>query len=105
LTRTINTAIYLYSGDDAKGDLSWDAAREVPPSTGEESETPRWVETGVRLMKLAAYLIAFLVVLASSVVAMGTFLFMTSQLKFPRSVSYCNKNYGELIYECFIRPF
>ncbi|CAG0914900.1 unnamed protein product [Notodromas monacha] len=80
--------------DEGSNIYLWDAAQKVPPKSAEESEMPKWVENGIKMMKIGAYIITFLVVLASASIGMGTFVFMTAQLKIDRTVSYCNKNYG-----------
>lgn len=58
-------------------------------------ETQECLEITVRLLKILAYAVTFVVVLGSGVVAKGSVLFMTSQLKKDRRLAYCNKNLGE----------
>nr|QHN12653.3 chitin synthase A [Chilo partellus] len=73
----------------------WDVFREFPPKQDSVSmETQKWLECTVRFMKVLAYLITFIVVLGSGVIAKGTVLFMTSQLRKDRRLAYCNRNLG-----------
>nr|AAL38051.2 chitin synthase [Manduca sexta] len=73
----------------------WDVFREFPPKQDSISmETQKWLEFTVRMLKVMAYLVVFVVVLGSGVLAKGTMLFMTSLLKKDRRLEYCNKNLG-----------
>nr|NP_001296068.1 uncharacterized LOC105380296 [Plutella xylostella]API61825.1 chitin synthase 1 [Plutella xylostella]API61826.1 chitin synthase 1 [Plutella xylostella]BAF47974.1 chitin synthase 1 [Plutella xylostella] len=73
----------------------WDVFREIPPKQDSGSmESQRCLEITVRIMKILAYLVTFVVVLGSGVLAKGSVLFMTSQLKKDRRLAYCNKNLG-----------
>ncbi|CAG4998332.1 unnamed protein product [Parnassius apollo] len=73
----------------------WDVFREFPPKQDSISmETQQWLEFTVRLLKVLAYAVTFIVVLGSGVIAKGTVLFMTSQLKKERRIAYCNRNLG-----------
>ncbi|XP_014369974.2 chitin synthase chs-2 isoform X3 [Papilio machaon] len=73
----------------------WDVFREFPPKQDSISmETQKWLEFTVRMLKVLAYAVTFIVVLASGVIAKGTVLFMTSQLKKDRRIAYCNRNLG-----------
>lgn len=71
--------------------------REFPPKQDSGSmESQKCLDFTVRLLKVAAYVIVFIVVLGSGVIAKGTTLFMTSQLKKDRRIAYCNRNLGKL---------
>ncbi|XP_063358384.1 chitin synthase chs-2 isoform X2 [Cydia amplana] len=73
----------------------WDSFREFPPKQDSGSmESQKCLEFTVRLLKILAYVITFVVVLGSGVIAKGTVLFMTSQLKKDRRLAYCNRNLG-----------
>jgi len=48
----------------------------------------------VKMLKVAAYLFTFVIVLGSGVIAKGTTLFMTSQLRKGRIIPYCNRDIG-----------
>ncbi|KAL4708135.1 hypothetical protein ACJJTC_009914, partial [Scirpophaga incertulas] len=73
----------------------WDVFREFPPKQDSVSmETQKWLECTVRMLKVLAYMVTFVVVLASGVIAKGTVLFMTSQLRKDRRLAYCNRNLG-----------
>lgn len=75
----------------------WDVFREFPPKQDSGSmETQKCLDFTVRLCKVTAYLVVFVAVLSSGVVAKGTTLFMTSQLKKDRRIAYCNRNLGAL---------
>lgn len=54
------------------------------------------LEITVKILKIFAYLLTFIVVLGSGVIAKGTILFMTSQLRADRIIPYCNKDLGKL---------
>lgn len=58
--------------------------------------TSAWIDTSVKILKLVAYILVFLAVLGSAVVAKGTLLFITSQLKKGRQIVHCNRILGEL---------
>lgn len=61
------------------------------------------LEITVKILKIVAYLVTFVIVLASGVISKGTILFMTSQLKPDKIVPYCNKDLGKshhFIYLC-----
>nr|XP_026487354.1 chitin synthase chs-2 isoform X5 [Vanessa tameamea] len=73
----------------------WDVFREFPPKQDSGSmETQKCLDFTVRILKVLAYTITFIVVLGSGVIAKGTVLFMTSQLKKDKRLAYCNKNLG-----------
>ncbi|XP_061707235.1 chitin synthase chs-2 isoform X1 [Cydia pomonella] len=73
----------------------WDAFREFPPKQDSGSmESQKCLEFTVRLLKILAYAVTFVVVLGSGVIAKGTVLFMTSQLRKDRRLAYCNRNLG-----------
>ncbi|XP_041976394.1 chitin synthase chs-2 isoform X2 [Aricia agestis] len=73
----------------------WDVFREFPPKQDSGSmETQKCLEFTVRLFKVLAYAVTFIVVLASGVIAKGAVLFMTSQLKKDKRLAYCNRNLG-----------
>ncbi|KAG6465776.1 hypothetical protein O3G_MSEX015383, partial [Manduca sexta] len=85
----------IYSQRTVQETKGWDVFREFPPKQDSISmETQKWLEFTVRMLKVMAYLVVFVVVLGSGVLAKGTMLFMTSQLKKDRRLEYCNKNLG-----------
>lgn len=61
-------------------------------------ESQKCLEFTVRILKVLAYTLTFIVVLASGVIAKGTVLFMTSQLKKDKRLAYCNRNLGKSIF-------
>lgn len=63
--------------------------------------TSEWIDVSVKFLKLLAYIIVFAVVLGAAVVAKGTLLFITSQLKKDRQITHCNKALGKLI-QCYL---
>ena len=74
----------------------WDVFRVLPPENDSGSEAnQRCLEITVKIIKVIVIIITFGVVLSCGVIAKGTTLFMTSQLKTDKSVEYCNKNIGE----------
>uniref|UniRef100_A0AAR5P4N2 chitin synthase n=1 Tax=Dendroctonus ponderosae TaxID=77166 RepID=A0AAR5P4N2_DENPD len=73
----------------------WDVFRDPPIK--EESGSmanQKCLEITVKILKILAYLVTFVIVLASGVISKGTLLFMTSQLKPDKIVHYCNKDLG-----------
>ncbi|XP_023936674.1 chitin synthase chs-2 isoform X1 [Bicyclus anynana] len=73
----------------------WDVFREFPPKQESGSmENQVCLEFTVRILKVLAYTITFIVVLGSGVIAKGTVLFMTSQIKKDKRLAYCNRNLG-----------
>lgn len=50
------------------------------------------LNVSVRILKVFAYLITFVIVLAGGVVSKGCILFMTSQVRRDRKIPYCNKD-------------
>ncbi|XP_066155137.1 chitin synthase chs-2 isoform X1 [Euwallacea fornicatus] len=73
----------------------WDVFRDPPIK--EESGSmanQKCLEITVKILKIVAYLVTFIIVLASGVISKGTLLFMTSQLKPDKIVHYCNKDLG-----------
>lgn len=50
------------------------------------------LELTVKILKIVAYIITFIVVLAGGVMAKGCVLFMTSQINKNKRVEYCNKD-------------
>ncbi|XP_067001405.2 chitin synthase chs-2 [Anabrus simplex] len=73
----------------------WDVFRNPPPKTDSGSmANQRCVEITVKMLKVVTYLVTFIIVLVSGVIAKGTTLFMTSQLKKDKILPYCNKVLG-----------
>lgn len=78
--------------------------REFPRKQDSGSmESQKCLEFTVRLLKVLAYLITFVVVLGSGVLAKGTVLFMTSQLKKDKRLAYCNRDLGK--FDCNMQYF
>ncbi|XP_076547550.1 hyaluronan synthase-like protein kkv isoform X4 [Osmia lignaria lignaria] len=70
----------------------WDVFRNPPPKIDSGSmANQRCLEVTVQVTKVIVYLMVFVIVLGSGVVAKGTILFMTSQLKADRKIALCNK--------------
>ncbi|XP_066588924.1 chitin synthase chs-2 isoform X1 [Prorops nasuta] len=70
----------------------WDVFRNPPPKVDSGSMTnQRCLEVTVQITKVLVYILVFVIVLGSSVIAKGTILFMTSQLRTDRMIPYCNK--------------
>ncbi|XP_053982024.1 chitin synthase chs-2 isoform X1 [Hylaeus volcanicus] len=73
----------------------WDVFRNPPPKIDSGSmANQRCLEVTVQITKVIVYLLVFVIVLGSGVVAKGTILFMTSQLKADRKIDYCNRQLG-----------
>uniref|UniRef100_T1PGZ3 chitin synthase n=1 Tax=Musca domestica TaxID=7370 RepID=T1PGZ3_MUSDO len=73
----------------------WDVFRD-PPIKIETGSTANQecLELTVKILKVVAYIITFIVVLAGGVAAKGCVLFMTSQINKNKRVEYCNKDLG-----------
>lgn len=92
-------SVLLSSQRTVQETKGWDVFREFPRKQDSGSmETQKWLEFTVRLLKILAYLITFVVVLGSGVLAKGTVLFMTSQLKKDKRLAYCNRDLGKFNY-------
>ena len=81
------------SAIDTKG---WDVFRILPPEdTTGSLANQKMVEFTVKIFKVVAYLLTFVVVLSAGVISKGSVLFMTSQLKPGRTTAYCSRrNYS-----------
>ncbi|XP_029159591.1 chitin synthase chs-2 isoform X1 [Nylanderia fulva] len=72
----------------------WDVFRNPPLKTDSISGSmanQKCLERMVQMIKVLVYLLVFVIVLGSGVVAKGTILFMTSQLQRDRKIFYCNR--------------
>lgn len=77
------------SAIDTKG---WDVFRNLPPEDVSGSlANQKVVEATVKIFKVVAYLLTFVIVLSAGVISKGTVLFMTSQIKPGRSTEYCTR--------------
>ena len=70
----------------------WDVFRTIPPEqeSGSESFDRKYIGFAVKLLKVIAYIMCFVVVLGGSVISKATVLFMTSQIRPQKSILYCN---------------
>ncbi|XP_076168647.1 hyaluronan synthase-like protein kkv [Ptiloglossa arizonensis] len=69
----------------------WDVFRNPPAKIDSGSmANQKCLEVTVQITKVIVYLLVFVIVLGSGVVAKGTILFMTSQLRADRKIAYCN---------------
>lgn len=90
--------LFIFSQRTVHETKGWDVFREFPPKQDSGSmESQKCLEFTVRLLKVLAYIVVFIVVLGSGVIAKGTVLFMTSQLKKDKRLSFCNRNLGEFM--------
>ncbi|XP_071565855.1 chitin synthase chs-2 [Temnothorax nylanderi] len=72
----------------------WDVFRNPPMKSDSNSGSmanQKCLERMVQVIKVFVYLLVFVIVLGSGVVAKGTILFMTSQLRQDRKILYCNR--------------
>ncbi|EGI66236.1 Chitin synthase 8 [Acromyrmex echinatior] len=72
----------------------WDVFRNPPMKTDSNSGSmanQKCLERMVQIIKVIVYLLVFVIVLGSGVIAKGTILFMTSQLRQDRKMLYCNR--------------
>ncbi|XP_014204049.1 uncharacterized protein LOC106636227 [Copidosoma floridanum] len=73
----------------------WDVFRDPPPKIDSGSmANQRCLDITVQITKAFVYLLVFGIVLGSGVIAKGTLLLMTSQLKADRTIVYCNRQLG-----------
>lgn len=77
------------SANETKG---WDVFRVLPPEdTSGTLANQKMVEFTVKIFKVVAYLLTFVIVLSAGVISKGTVLFMTSQLKPGKTTEYCTR--------------
>ncbi|XP_012283627.1 uncharacterized protein LOC105701456 isoform X1 [Orussus abietinus] len=73
----------------------WDVFRDPPQKIDSGSmANQKCLEATVQITKVLVYFFVFIIVLGSGVIAKGTVLFMTSQLKAGRTMVYCNRQLG-----------
>ncbi|CAH0557892.1 unnamed protein product [Brassicogethes aeneus] len=73
----------------------WDVFRDPPiKEISGSMANQKCLEITVKILKVFAYLITFVIVLVSGIVSKGTLLFMTSQLKPEKVIPYCNRDLG-----------
>lgn len=74
----------------------WDVFRDPPEKVDSGSmANQQCLELTVKILKVVAYLVTFVIVLASGVISKGTLLFMTSQIKADKVTVYCNRELGK----------
>ncbi|XP_046481507.1 chitin synthase chs-2-like isoform X1 [Neodiprion pinetum] len=73
----------------------WDLFRNPPlkEDSGSMAEQ-NCLQLVIKISKIVAYLLVSAIVLSCSVIAKGTILFMTSQLRDDRTIYYCNEQLG-----------
>ncbi|XP_013772916.1 uncharacterized protein LOC106458013 [Limulus polyphemus] len=69
----------------------WDVFVETPVEEDDLTETSKWVDLIMKIMKVITYIITLTIVLSSAVVSKVTLLFMTSHVKEERTVQVCKK--------------
>ncbi|XP_055379222.1 chitin synthase chs-2 isoform X1 [Condylostylus longicornis] len=73
----------------------WDVFRDPPLKIDSGSTANQaCLELTVKILKVFAYLITFIIVLGGGVIAKGCVLFMTSQIRRDKKITYCNKDLG-----------
>ena len=72
----------------------WDVFRVLPPEQDSSSEAmnKKCMSITVRVLKVIAYIVCFLVVMGGNVISKSTFLFMTSQVRPQKRVLHCNRD-------------
>ncbi|KAK0162543.1 hypothetical protein PV327_006311 [Microctonus hyperodae] len=74
---------------------AWDVFRDPPRKIDSGSmANQKCLDTTVQITKAIVYFFVFIIVLGSGVIAKGTILLMTSQLKPDRIIVYCNRQLG-----------
>lgn len=75
----------------------WDVFRNPPTKMDSGSmANQKCLEVTVQITKVIVYLAVFVIVLGCGVIAKGTILLMTSQLRADRTILYCNRLLGEI---------
>lgn len=73
----------------------WDVFRDPPLKEASGSMANQaCLNISVKILKVIAYIITFIVVLAGGVISKGCVLFMTSHIRKDRRIPYCNKDLG-----------
>uniref|UniRef100_A0A1B6CU26 chitin synthase n=1 Tax=Clastoptera arizonana TaxID=38151 RepID=A0A1B6CU26_9HEMI len=94
-TSPLTHDIYGGSTRTVQETKGWDVFRDLPPKNESGSmENQYCLEFTVKILKVIAYLVTFVIVLGCGVIAKGSVFFMTSQLRPDRVVPYCNKDIG-----------
>ncbi|XP_059614740.1 chitin synthase chs-2 [Phlebotomus argentipes] len=71
----------------------WDVFRDPPVKVDSGSMANQaCMDFTVKILKVVAYLLTFIIVLGGGVIAKGCVLFMTSQLQRDRKIPYCNRD-------------
>ncbi|XP_060530267.1 chitin synthase chs-2-like [Cylas formicarius] len=79
---------------DRKGEevKPWDTFQIIHRKNKQGSAAEaKWIDNGVKVLKLATIVLVFITVLGSAVVSKGTILFMASQVKKNITRAYCNQ--------------
>ncbi|CAG7817051.1 unnamed protein product [Allacma fusca] len=86
----------IYGGSTKGSDTkNWDVFRNLPPEAENESVVDQACYLFIiKSLKIVAYIITFVAVLAGAVVAKGSLLLMTSQLEPDRIVPFCNRRFA-----------
>jgi chitin synthase len=75
--------------------------RVLPPEAESVSTAnQQFLETTIKVIKVIVYLLTFIIVLTSGVIAKGSILFMTSQLRPDKNIPYCNVDIGKIPFKC-----
>ncbi|CAL4108316.1 unnamed protein product, partial [Meganyctiphanes norvegica] len=89
----INQEIYGGSRRSMIETKQWDVFRTLPPGSNSYSEEAKeYLDLAVKLLKVLAYVITFIVVLCSGVITKGLVLLMTSQLRKEKKLPVCAKD-------------
>jgi chitin synthase len=87
--------MFCFSQRTVQETKGWDVFEDPPPKSDSGSmANQKCLQITVKMLKVAAYLFTFVIVLGSGVIAKGTTLFMTSQLRKDRIIPYCNRDIG-----------
>jgi hypothetical protein len=87
--------LFCFSQRTVQETKGWDVFEDPPPKSDSGSmANQNCLQITVKLLKVVAYLFTFVIVLGSGVIAKGTTLFMTSQLRKDRIIPYCNRDIG-----------
>lgn len=84
---------FLSSQRTVQETKGWDVFRDPPIKLDSGSmANQKCMNLSVKILKVVAYILTFVIVLTGGVVSKGCVLFMTSHVKRDRKITYCNKD-------------
>ncbi|TRY61889.1 hypothetical protein TCAL_08870 [Tigriopus californicus] len=92
-TSPLTEPIYNGSQRSYMETKGWDVFRNLPPEqdSGSEAIDARCLGIIIRILKVVAYILSFIIVLGGCVIGKGTLFFMTSQIRPRKTILHCNR--------------